>query len=163
MLYEVITTPVEGYFEHLALDDAAVPSFVIEQGPIIEDVFDNEPGFTDGNIGGFAQAADDARAVIDYMHRWPVPPDYATRITSYNVCYTKLLRWCSPSSPASSPACSSSVITSYSIHYTKLYDAEVLEQQAAAGRTDAGDIFQLRVQGGLGAQLAMAGDSYNFV
>jgi len=74
-------TPVEGYFEHLALDDAAVPSFVIEQGPIIEDVFDNEPGFTDGNIGGFAQAADDARAVIDYMHRWPVPPDYATPVS----------------------------------------------------------------------------------
>jgi len=74
-------TPEEGYFEHLALDNATVPSFLIEQGPIIEDVFDNEPGFEGGNIGGFAQAADDARAVIDYMHRWPVPPDYATPVS----------------------------------------------------------------------------------
>ena len=45
------------------------------------------------------------------------------RITSYNVCYTKLLRRgygrpgiCSPSR---------NVITSYSIHYTKLYDEKV--------------------------------------
>jgi len=73
--------PEEGYFEHLAVDDATVPSFVIEQGPIIKDVFDNESGFTDGNIGGFAQAADDARTVIAYMHSWPVPPDYATPVS----------------------------------------------------------------------------------
>ena len=44
---------------------------------------------------------------------------YHPRITSYNVCYTKLLR-----NPLKSPRrrprwC---VITSYSIHYTKLYD-----------------------------------------
>ena len=78
------------------------------------------------------------------------------RITSYNVCYTKLLRWCaalanpSPSGPvyrlvprsahpsnsdlapiASAPCASrasgrvtmrTTVITSYSIHYTKLYE-----------------------------------------
>ena len=41
------------------------------------------------------------------------------RITSYNVCYTKLLR----SVPMwSRTSRKSAVITSYSIHYTKLYD-----------------------------------------
>ena len=59
----------------------------------------------------------------------------ADRITSYNVCYTKLLRSCISESESSSSAIRSSrlaessdsslsaVITSYSIHYTKLYDA----------------------------------------
>ena len=54
-----------------------------------------------------------------------------TRITSYNVCYTKLLRSFAATFPSARtcPAGSirrspprSSVITSYSIHYTKLYD-----------------------------------------
>ena len=40
------------------------------------------------------------------------------RITSYNVCYTKLLRGIS--SPAHARL---RVITSYSIHYTKLYES----------------------------------------
>ena len=45
------------------------------------------------------------------------------RITSYNVCYTKLLRaTCRSPTP---PRCwwpTACVITSYSIHYTKLYE-----------------------------------------
>ncbi len=36
------------------------------------------PGLTASNIGGFTQAADDARAVILFMHDWPVPSDFAT-------------------------------------------------------------------------------------
>ncbi len=48
------------------------------------------PGFVDGNIGGFAQAADDTRAVINYMHSWPLPAAYATEpicVTSATVGY----------------------------------------------------------------------------
>lgn len=49
------------------------PLFQILQGPILPPVFGVEPGFTNGNIGGFAQAADDTRAVINFMHDWPIP------------------------------------------------------------------------------------------
>ena len=39
------------------------------------------PGFgLDGNIGGFAQAADDTRAVIDFMHSNPLPLGYETPV-----------------------------------------------------------------------------------
>lgn len=51
-----------------------------------------DPGFLTGNIGGFAQAADDTRAVIDFMHNWPVPGDFptpvpctASGVTTYDV------------------------------------------------------------------------------
>ena len=69
------------------------------------------------------------------------PPKEQVRITSYNVCYTKLLRffisfpvhwiispWDFPSLNVLCSRCyteffrCSSVITSYSIHYTKLYE-----------------------------------------
>ena len=40
------------------------------------------------------------------------------RITSYNVCYTKLLRFANRQSLLHNLC----VITSYSIHYTKLYE-----------------------------------------
>ena len=43
-------------------------------------MFDDESGFTDGNIGGFAQAADDTRAVIDFMHTNQVPVDFETPV-----------------------------------------------------------------------------------
>jgi hypothetical protein len=72
----------EGWFEYLAVLDPNFPSFQILQGPITTAVFDDEPGFTDGNIGGYAQAADDARAVINFMHDWPMPDAdvYATKV-----------------------------------------------------------------------------------
>ena len=51
------------------------------------------------------------------------------RITSYNVCYTKLLRSCTAPRPRGwpkrqlrPPDYHKGVITSYSIHYTKLYE-----------------------------------------
>ena len=44
----------------------------------------------------------------------------ALRITSYNVCYTKLLRLTESNHPDFFGK--NYVITSYSIHYTKLYD-----------------------------------------
>jgi len=34
----------------------------------------------DGNIGGFVQAADDTRAVINYMHTFAVPADSGTEV-----------------------------------------------------------------------------------
>lgn len=79
-------TDIAGWFEYLAqipgYDDP--PWFEIKQGPIMNAVFPNgnggNPGFTGGNIGGFAQAADDTRAVINYMHNWPVPGDFPTPV-----------------------------------------------------------------------------------
>ena len=45
------------------------------------------------------------------------------RITSYNVCYTKLLREKTLRAKIDMTHPNLVVITSYSIHYTKLYDA----------------------------------------
>ena len=75
-------TASEGWFEYLAVLDNTLPSFQILQGPITTAVFDGETGFTEGNIGGYAQAADDARAVINFMHDWPMPDAdvYATEV-----------------------------------------------------------------------------------
>ena len=75
-------TASEGWFEYLAVLDDTLPSFQILQGPITTAVFDGETGFTEGNIGGYAQAADDARAVINFMHDWPMPDAdvYATEV-----------------------------------------------------------------------------------
>lgn len=68
--------PQSGWFEHLALvPETDPPLFQIAQGPILDAVFPDTPfvGFVGDNIGAFAQASDDARAVIDFMHNWPVP------------------------------------------------------------------------------------------
>lgn len=84
--------PLDGYFEYLA--PLGGNAFQIVQGSIQEAVFCPgtvspnsglcseavDPGYTLGNIGGFAQAADDTRAVINYMHTWPVPGDFETPI-----------------------------------------------------------------------------------
>jgi len=74
---------VPGWFEYLAL----VPDtsfFQIEQGPILDAVFPDSPfvGFDGSDIGAFAQAADDTRGVINFMHNWPVPnaDEYATPV-----------------------------------------------------------------------------------
>ena len=52
------------------------PLFNISSASIVPTVFQSLPGFTGGNIGGFAQASDDARAVIDFMHSHPVLVGY---------------------------------------------------------------------------------------
>jgi hypothetical protein len=65
--------PTEGWFEYLAYVDATDPPlFEILQGPITTAVFEDVV-FDDSNIGAFAQAADDTRAVINFMHDWPMP------------------------------------------------------------------------------------------
>ncbi len=87
--------PLDGWFEYLALYPDVTgpdgePLFWIVEGPILPAVFpdtdttdldDFLPGFEDGNIGGLAQAADDARAVIDFMHTNPVLIGYETPLT----------------------------------------------------------------------------------
>jgi hypothetical protein len=64
----------EGWFEYLSyMDGTNPPTFEILQGPITTAVFEDEPGFPGANIGAFALAADDTRAVINFMHDWPMP------------------------------------------------------------------------------------------
>ena len=76
-------TPAEGSFEYLALVPGTElnPMFMILQGPIMNAVFEGVSA-TEGNIGGYARAADDARAVINFMHDWPMPDAdvYATAV-----------------------------------------------------------------------------------
>lgn len=89
--------PAEGWFEYLGVLDENVPSFWILQGPILDSVFclvggdpvipesgtcegTIDPGFEDGNIGGFTQAADDARGVIEFTHDRPLPLGYETAV-----------------------------------------------------------------------------------
>ena len=43
-------------------------------------VFGVDPGYLLGNIGGFSQAADDTRAVIEFMHNNPLPLGYETPV-----------------------------------------------------------------------------------
>ncbi len=79
--YVPMDDPVPGYFEYLALTNPDPPMFEIEQGPITTAVFQDEVGFDGGNIRGFAQEADDARAVIEFMHMWPVPEEFESTLT----------------------------------------------------------------------------------
>jgi hypothetical protein len=75
--------PVPGWFEYLAVDDPTRPTFYIGQGlitAVVPQLFTNQ-GLTASNIGGFTQAADDARAVILFMHSWPLPEGYATLLS----------------------------------------------------------------------------------
>jgi hypothetical protein len=71
-----------GWFEYLTVLDATVPSFTIAYGPILDAVFPDTPfvQFEGNNIGGFAQASDDARAVIEFMHTNQVPVDFETPV-----------------------------------------------------------------------------------
>ena len=62
--------PQLGWFEFLTTDDGG-STFYIKSDLIADTVFAGP--YSGGNIGGFAQAADDARAVINYMHSNPVP------------------------------------------------------------------------------------------
>jgi hypothetical protein len=87
--------PEDGWFQYLDVYPETQPNgeplFWLVEGPILPAVFPDEstaedesdflPGFEDGNIGGLAQAADDARAVIDFMHNHPVLSGYETPLT----------------------------------------------------------------------------------
>ena len=72
--------PKTGWFEFLSVLDSSVPTFNIGTRPIVYTVPElmTNPTLTASNIGGFTQAADDARATINFMHSWPLPSLYAT-------------------------------------------------------------------------------------
>ena len=81
--YIPVAAPQAGWFEYLTVLDPTIPTFGISQGPIVGAVPElmADPALTASNIGGFAQAADDARATINFMHSWPLPTLYATPLT----------------------------------------------------------------------------------
>lgn len=72
--------PYDGWFEYL--DEVGPNSFVITQGPMIGAVPElmAEPDYYGTSIGAFVTAVDDTRAVINFMHLWPVPGEYATPV-----------------------------------------------------------------------------------
>ncbi len=79
--YIPAAAPQEGWTEYLGVldsDPILQPTFDRVQGPTLDAVPEllADPGWTGSNIGGFATAADDARAVINYLHSWPLPADY---------------------------------------------------------------------------------------
>jgi hypothetical protein len=65
----------EGIFEYLRVLTAEPLTFEIAKGPILAAVPElmADPTYYGENIGGFAVAADDSRAVINFMHDWPIP------------------------------------------------------------------------------------------
>ena len=78
-------SPQPGYFEVLQWTLSG-ETFDIFRGPIMERVFGNQEGKGATNIGGFVQAADDTREVINYMHSWPLPVEYVAEdgtVTSF--------------------------------------------------------------------------------
>ena len=74
------SVPGTGVFEYLSKLDGCEDAMYVTQGPIMEAVFPNQTPTQQYGITGFALAADDARAVIDYMHNWPVPGTCETPI-----------------------------------------------------------------------------------
>jgi len=73
-------TPESGTFEYLEVVNEDPLTFMIAQDYIFDVVFGGEENIS-SNIAAFAQAADDTRAVINYMHSYPVPDEYATQPT----------------------------------------------------------------------------------
>jgi hypothetical protein len=80
--YIPAAAPQAGWFEYLAVLEPT-PTFGIAEGPILTAVpeLSVAPTLTASNIGGFAQSSDDTRAVIEFMHSWPVPGEYPTPLT----------------------------------------------------------------------------------
>lgn len=76
--------PQEGWFEYLGLwaeASGTTPDlFYVVQGPTLHTVFGSDPGFLNGNVGGFTQAADDTREVIEFTHDRPLPYGYDTPV-----------------------------------------------------------------------------------
>jgi hypothetical protein len=74
--------PEDGWFEYLGVvdPDGNPVLFQIVQDEITSTVFGTDPGFLDGNVGGFTQAADDTREVIEFTHDRPLPLGYETPV-----------------------------------------------------------------------------------
>jgi hypothetical protein len=48
-------------------------TYTVETINVLQDVFNNQAFVGSGDAGTFAQAADDARAIINYVHEYEVP------------------------------------------------------------------------------------------
>jgi hypothetical protein len=90
-----IEQPISGWFEYLGLWSEPIGMvpylFYIVQGPIMDVVFGTDTGFLDGNLGGFAQAADDTREVIEFTHDRPLPLGYETPVPLCDVPDTNIV------------------------------------------------------------------------
>ncbi|MDO9214201.1 MAG: hypothetical protein Q8Q54_18175 [Methylococcales bacterium] len=74
-----------GFFDYLTpyqnqITTDGRPLFYIKSASIVPTVFVSLPATGTANIRGFAQASDDARAVIDFMHSHPVMAGYEARV-----------------------------------------------------------------------------------
>jgi len=69
---------IDGWFEFLW--QVAPDTFMITEDAIMTAAFAGNAGFTGGKVGGFAAAADDTRAVINFMHSHPVADSVATPV-----------------------------------------------------------------------------------
>ncbi len=69
--------PEAGWFEYLGPETGG--SFSIVEDSIMKVVFGMN-GFQEVNVGGFTQAADDTREVIEFMHDHPLPVGYETPV-----------------------------------------------------------------------------------
>jgi len=87
----IIQEDVPGWFEYLGVyDDTVFPKlFYIVQGPILGNVFGE--GYQGDNVGGFTQAADDTREVIEFTHDRPMPLGYETAVPLCDVPDTDLI------------------------------------------------------------------------
>lgn len=89
--YIPAAAPEEGWSEYLVVDETTVTDpldrytlrFMVGEGPTLDAVPElmGNKTLTASSIVGFAQAADDTRATIDYLHSWPLPELYATPLT----------------------------------------------------------------------------------
>lgn len=80
-------TPTDGWFEYTELtgyDEFGNPIYGEAEGPTYDVVFGGT-SYTGDLLTGFAQAADDTREVILYMHSWPILGDGATPPVCGNV------------------------------------------------------------------------------
>jgi hypothetical protein len=70
--------PEDGTFEYL--EKTGENTYQVTEAPISATVFGSDVGHTGGLIDGFVQAADDTRAVINFMHSNPVPATAETPV-----------------------------------------------------------------------------------
>jgi hypothetical protein len=69
--------PLEGTFEFLFPDGEG---YIVTFGSILAYAFDGINPAQLSNVEAFALTADDTRAVINYMHNWPVPGEAETAV-----------------------------------------------------------------------------------
>jgi len=79
--YIPASDPLEGYFEYLEpIGDPGDNLYQVTEASISMTVFGGDLGITDTPIDAFVEAADDTRAVINFMHSNPVPATAETEV-----------------------------------------------------------------------------------